>query len=100
LLIIRTGDIASSDMSQSNNVKKKESIRIEDYKTKEICELSRRDFQEKLDEVINTVKKSLGTINSIGKYQLKSFEITVGVTAGLVIVTLEGGLTLHYELTN
>lgn len=87
-------------MSHSSNVKKKESIRIEDYKTKEICELSSRDFQEKLDEEINTVKKSLGTISSIGKYHLSSFEITVGVTAGLVIVTLEGGLTLHYDLKN
>jgi hypothetical protein len=85
-------------MSRTSPVKKKESIMIEDYKTKEICELSRRDFQEKLDEVINTVKKALGTINTIGKYQLKSFEITVGVTAGFVIVTLEGGITLNYEL--
>jgi len=89
-------------MSKSRNVtpkaKSKGHIRIVDVQTKQITQLNRKDFQDKLEEIISIVKKGLGNIEKIGVYELRSFQISVGVSAGIVIVTLEGGITLNYEL--
>jgi len=78
--------------------KSKDSIRIVDVQTKQIAQLNRKDFQDKLEEIISIVKKALGNMEKIGHYELRSFQISVGVSAGIVIVTLEGGITLNYEL--
>lgn len=79
-------------------VKSKGRIHIVDVQTKQITQLNRKDFQDKLEEIISIVKKALGNMEKIGKYELRSFQISVGVSAGIVIVTLEGGITLNYEL--
>lgn len=79
-------------------VKSKGHIRIVDVQTKQIAQLNRKDFQDKVEEIISIVKKALGRIEKIGNYELKSFQISVGVSAGIVIVTLEGGITLNYEM--
>ena len=73
-------------------------VRIVDVQTKQITELNRKDFQDKLEEIISIAKKSFGKIETIGNYKLKSFQISGGVIAGLVIVSLEGGITLNYAL--
>lgn len=91
-------------MARSRNVtplaKSKGHIRIVDVQTKQITQLNRKDFQDKLEEIIGIVRKALSKIEKIGNYELRSFQISVGVSAGIVIVTLEGGITLNYELTS
>ncbi len=84
----------------SRTVKSKDQIRIVDVQSKQIAQLNRKDFQEKLEEIISIVKKALVKIEKIGDYELKSFQISVGVSAGIVIVTLEGGITLNYEMSS
>ena len=84
----------------SRTVKAKDHIRIVDVQSKQIAQLNRKDFQEKLEEIISIVKKALIKIEKIGDYELKSFQISVGVSAGIVIVTLEGGITLNYEISS
>lgn len=84
----------------SRSVKSKDQIHIVDVQSKQIAQLNRKDFQEKLEEIISIVKKALVKMEKIGDYELKSFQISVGVSAGIVIVTLEGGITLNYEISS
>ena len=41
------------------------------FRAKQIAQLNRKDFQEKLEEIISIVKKALIKIEKIGDYELK-----------------------------
>ena len=68
-----------------------------DEQTKETKKISAKDFEDKLKDIIEILKRSAEKMESIGKYNLKSFEVSLALEAGIIIVTAKGSITLKYE---
>ncbi len=47
--------------------------------------------------MVKTLQDSAKRLENIGDYGLEEIEIRLGVSAGLVVVTLEGGISLLYK---
>ena len=68
-----------------------------DEKARETRQIPTKDFEDKLKDIIEILKKSAEKMESIGKYNLKSFEVSLALEAGIIIVTAKGSITLKYE---
>ncbi len=55
-------------------------------------------FERELKRIHNHLENTLKDIQTIGKYSLKEIEFSVGVSAGFIVVTVNGGITLRYAL--
>jgi hypothetical protein len=73
-------------------------IPFTDARTKEKFELNQKDFDEELRKIYEKVSKVVSKIEKLGKYQLQEIEISIGVSSGVLVVTVEGGIALRYSL--
>ena len=68
-------------------------------KTHSVRAFRKDTFREPLDRVVTTLQDSAKRLERIGDYRLEEIEIRLGVSAGRVVVTLEGGISLRYKRT-
>lgn len=74
----------------------RQEIAFYDLKTRGIKRIRKDKFSAQLDKVIATLKASLDKAGKIDNFSLESIDISLGVSAGIVVVTVEGGIGLHY----
>jgi hypothetical protein len=79
--------------------RKPDSVQVYDINTKKVVALGRKEFEEQIDELYQKMLKVLSGIERLGNYQLDEIEISIGFTAGVFVVTLEGGIVLRYRLS-
>lgn len=77
--------------------KREEYIAFYDLEAREVRRIPKDKFGQQLDRVIATLKASMAKAKTIEDYSLKTIDLTLGVSAGIVVVTVQGGITLHYE---
>jgi hypothetical protein len=75
-----------------------DSVLVYDINTKKVVPLRREELEEQIDELYKKMRKVLSRIEKLGKYQLQEIEISIGFTAGVFVVSLEGGIALRYTL--
>jgi hypothetical protein len=75
-----------------------DSVRVYDIKTKKVVRLRKKELDKQIDELYKKMLQVLSRIEKLGKYQLQDIEISIGFTAGVFVVTLEGGIVLRYTL--
>jgi hypothetical protein len=75
-----------------------DSVRVYDIDAKKVVTLGRKEFEEQIDELYKKMLRVLSRIEKLGKYQLDEIQISIGFTAGVFVVTLEGGIVLRYTL--
>jgi len=67
-----------------------------DERTKETKRISAKDFEDKLKNVLEILKKSAEKMEHVGKYDLESFEVSLALEAGILIIKATGSITLKY----
>lgn len=67
-----------------------------DERTKETKRISAKDFEDKLKDILEILKKSAEKMERIGKYNLEGFEVSLALEAGILIVKASGSITLKY----
>ncbi len=75
-----------------------ERLSLWDEETGEIVEVTLLDLDDRLRKLLDALKILAGKLTKIGKYELKEFEVSIGLKAGIWVVSAEGSLTLHYKL--
>jgi hypothetical protein len=75
----------------------RETITLVDIQTGEPVTFARVDFEKKLVQFKNLLAKSLDKIATINDYSLDTIQLSIGVSAGWLVVTFEGGVTLVYN---
>ncbi len=81
--------------SKAKTVRPEDKIAFYDLKTKGVRAFRKDKFREQLDRVVTALQDSAKRPERIGEYRLEEIEIRLGVSAGLVVVTLEGGISLR-----
>jgi len=84
--------------SKKKLTKKNEGIPFTDVKTKQVYFLKKKDLEKELEKIYNKISSILSKFEKLGNYDLKSVDISLGVSGGVVVFTVEGGVTLHYEI--
>jgi hypothetical protein len=56
-------------------------------------------LDKELDKLVVFIETQAAKLKKINDGKLKSFEITVGISGGLPVLSASGGLTLTYEVT-
>jgi hypothetical protein len=75
-----------------------DTIPFSDSKTREIYFLNRKDLEEELEKLYNKISGALVKVEKIGKYELNQIELSVGISGGILVLTVEGGITLKYSV--
>jgi Skp family chaperone for outer membrane proteins len=68
-----------------------------DANTKQVYFLKRKNFEEELQKIYDKISSALTRVQKIGNYQLNEIEISVGMSSGILVLTLEGGITFRYS---
>jgi hypothetical protein len=68
-----------------------------DTGTHEVRLFSRQELGKKLSELSQLLKSHVAQLEDLGKYELESFTVTVGLKGGLIVFTAEGGISLRYH---
>ena len=69
-----------------------------DEEVKEIKEISPQDFDEKIKNLMEMLKKCTDKMKKIGRYDLKSFEVSLSLRAGIFVFTSQGSIKLRYDI--
>ena len=69
-----------------------------DVETNRPHHMKKDAFERELKRIHDHLQNTLKDIETIGKYALKEIEFSVGVSAGFIVVTVQGGKTLRYAL--
>jgi len=73
-----------------------------DAATNELRSISETNLDKKLDEFLdqidNLIKKHAAKLKKIDGGTLQSFAINIGISGGLPVLTVSGGLTLSYQV--
>ena len=59
--------------------------------------IDKKTLEEGLREVASAANMVATRLASIQNYKLKTFDISVGASATNLIVTINGGISLHFE---
>jgi uncharacterized FlaG/YvyC family protein len=73
-------------------------ISFMDIETNRSHHIKKGDFEQELKRIHDHLQSILNNIGTIGKYSLKEIEFSVGVSAGFIVVTVQGGITLRYAM--
>jgi hypothetical protein len=57
-----------------------------------------KKLDEFLDQMDNLIKKHAPKLKKINGGTLQSFDINIGISGGLPVLTVSGGLTLSYKV--
>ncbi|MGB6527018.1 MAG: hypothetical protein WBF33_02825 [Candidatus Nitrosopolaris sp.] len=69
-----------------------------DIETNRRHHMKKGNFEQELKRIHDHLQSILNNIGTIGKYSLKEIEFSVGVSAGFIVVTVQGGITLRYAM--
>ena len=79
-------------------VLKEEVIPFTDAKSRDVLLFRRKDFEEELKKIYNKILTTLPSVQKLGQYSLHEIELSVGVSGGILVLTVEGGVTLRYSI--
>jgi hypothetical protein len=79
-------------------VVEEEVIPFSDAKNKDVLLFRKKDFEEELKKIYNKILAILPSVQKLGQYSLHEIELSVGVSGGILVVTVEGGITLRYSV--
>lgn len=85
-------------MSEPSDESGAETLQLWDEEAGEIVEVTLLDFDDRLRKLVEALKKLAAMLTKIGNYELKEFDVSIGLKAGFLVVSAEGSITLHYEL--
>jgi hypothetical protein len=98
----RTRKTPSTRKSQTQMNKplvlKEEVIPFTDAKSRDVLLFRRKDFEEELKKIYNKILTTLPSVQKLGQYSLHEIELSVGVSGGILVLTVEGGVTLRYSI--
>ena len=72
-------------------------IKYFDEETKEIKEMPIKDLDERLKDLLEMLKRCIAKLKRLDMYDLKSFEISLSLKAGIFFITTEGAIKLKYS---
>jgi hypothetical protein len=75
----------------------KMTLKYVDEKTGEIKEISAKDLDERLKDLLEMLKRCIEKLQKVGTYNLQSFEVSLSLKAGMFIISAEGSIKLKYE---
>ena len=75
----------------------KMALKYLDEETGEIKEILAKDIDEKLKDLLEMLKRCVEKMQRVGRYDLQSFEVSLSLKAGIIIVTAKGSIKLRYE---
>jgi len=67
-----------------------------DERTKRTKRISAENFEDKLKNILEILKKSAEKMERIGKYNLESFEVKLALEAGILVIKATGSIALKY----
>ena len=79
-------------------VVEEEVIPFTDAKNRDVLLFRKKDFEEELKKIYNKILSILPSVQKLGQYSLNEIELSVGVSGGILVVTVEGGITLRYSI--
>jgi hypothetical protein len=68
-----------------------------DIKDKIDTYIRKEEFERQLTNLLDTIVGSIQKRETAGKFILTEFELNVGVKGSILVIGLEGGITLHYK---
>lgn len=68
-----------------------------DEEAKQVKEIPAKDLDEKLRDLLELLKRCVEKLQRVGVYDLKDFEVSLSLQAGVFIVTAKGSIRLRYE---
>ena len=89
-----------SKKSEITSTKKTEGLPFSDIKTKKVYFLKKKDLEKELEKIYNQISGILSKFEKLGKYNLNEVEISLGVSGGIIVFNVEGGVTLRYKYEN
>jgi hypothetical protein len=72
-------------------------IPFADQDTKNVEFLSPANIERDLIKIKEKLEKVLQKVDKVGQYGLSEISLSVGVTAGVLALTVEGGVTLTFS---
>jgi hypothetical protein len=73
-------------------------IAMVDTKTKEVYFLGKKDIEKEVKKIHTRLGEILPHITKLGEFGLNEIELNVGIGGGIIVLTVEGGITLRYTL--
>jgi hypothetical protein len=74
-----------------------DSIAFHDMQTNQVEFISREKLKDRLGKIYAIIADTLPHIEKIGKYQLEEIAISVNVSGQIIVLTVQGGITLTYR---
>lgn len=75
----------------------KMTLKYVDETTGEIKEIPVKDLDERLKDLLEILKRCIERLQRVGTHDLKSFEVSLSLKAGIFIISAEGSIKLKYE---
>jgi hypothetical protein len=72
-------------------------ISFVDQESKHTVQVDRYDFEKELLKIHNRISQVLSRVDTLGKYKLGTIDLSIGVSGGIIALTVEGGITLTYS---
>jgi hypothetical protein len=79
-------------------INQSDAISFVDLETKHAVHIGRYDFEKEMLKVHNKISRILSRVEKLGKYKLDEIELSVGVSGGIITLTVEGGISLRYKV--
>jgi len=74
----------------------KTTLKYLDEETGETKEIPAKDLDEKLKDLLEMLKRCIAKVQTVGRYDLQSFEVSLLLKAGIFVITTEGSIKLKY----
>ncbi len=72
-------------------------LRFFDQHHQNIAEFDEMGFGHELDNLKRILEVHLEKLDTINDYKLESFQVTLGVKAGTLVIGVDGGLSLNFS---
>ncbi len=89
--------MVSKKLKTKSSKKKEEGIPFADIKTKKVYLLNKKDLEDELEKIYSKISGTLSKFEKLGKYELDEIEISLGVSGGVIVFNVEGGVSLRYK---
>jgi hypothetical protein len=76
-----------------------DTIAFHDLETNKVEFVTREKLKDRLRKIYAIIADTLPDIENIGKYQLEEIGISVSVSGQILVLTVQGGITLTYRVS-
>ena len=59
--------------------------------------LNKDKLEKELRKIADAARTFIGELAGIGDYKLTAFDLTLGASGNAIVVTVNGGIALHFE---